>query len=106
MTKLEMTRLGMEFSKEYLREGKYYHRITETYKYRGEIKTRSYMDLTEEGKRVMRVLDTPMYVCPNCNRLVSFIDLEYWHGDDSEADLMNDEVICMCCYEDEMGEDL
>ena len=106
MTKIEMIRLGLEYHNEYLHEGKYYTRVVETYKYRGEIKTRSYMAETEEGRRVADILDEPMFVCPDCGELVSFHELEVWLGDDDEEDFLNDRVPCSCCYEEAMGEDL
>ena len=105
MTKIEMVKLGMEFDSEYLHEGKYYTRVTETYKYRGQVKERSFMEMTAEGRRVDGLLDEPMFVCPDCGKLVSFNDLEVWLGE-SEEDFLNDNVLCSLCYEDAMGDDL
>ena len=106
MTKLEMVRLGLDLYGSYLREGKYYTRVTETYKYRGEIKTRSFMEMTAEGRRVNDLLDVPMFTCPDCGQLVTFHELEVWLGDDDEDAFLNDRVACSYCYEEAMGEDL
>ena len=105
MTKMAMVKMGLEFYGEYLHEGKYYTQMTETYKYRGQVKTRSHMELTAEGRRVDGLLDEPMFICPDCGELVSFNDLEVWIGE-SEDDFLNDRVPCSCCYEDAMGDDL
>lgn len=105
MTKIEMVKMGMEFYDEYLHEGKYYTRVTETYKYRGQVKTRSFMEMTAEGRRVDSLLEEPMFICPDCGQLVSFNDLEVWLGE-SEEDFLDDHVLCSSCYEDAMGDDL
>ena len=106
MTKMEMIQLGLDFYREYLREGKFYTRVTESYKYRGEVKTRSSMVLTTEGRQIQELLREPMFTCPVCGQRVGFCDLEVWLGDGDLEAFLADEVPCSCCYEDGMGEDL
>lgn len=103
MTKREMVQMGMEFKRNYY--GKYMVEVEKEYKYRGEIKTRTTFEMTEEGKEISRLLNTPMFTCPVCGQTVSFNDLEVW-TDENEDDIVNDECVCSVCYEDEMGEDL
>ena len=105
MTKIEMVRFGMMVGAEYLHEGKYFTRVTKTYKYRGEIKTQSFMEETEEWWKARKILETPMFTCPCCGQLVGFTDLEHWLAE-SEEDFLDDKILCSLCYEDEMGEDL
>ena len=104
MTKREMVQMGIEFTNNYY--GKYHVEVVKQYKYRGEIKTRTELVMTEEGRKIMDTLSTPMFKCPCCGEMVSFNELESWLADDDEEAFMNDEVECACCYEDEMGEDL
>ncbi len=103
MTKREMVQMGMEFKRNYY--GKYHVEVEKTYKYRGEVKTCTELVLTEEGKKIMEELETPMFICPNCGEKVSFNELEIW-GEETEEELMNNKVVCSVCYEEEMGEDL
>lgn len=105
MTKIEMIRFGRKVDGEYLHEGKYFERVTETYKYRGEVKTRSYLKETEAWWTAQKTLEAPMFVCPCCGELVGYTALESWLGN-SELDFLNDKVPCSLCYEDSMGEDL
>ena len=103
MTKREMVEMGIEFTNNYY--GKYHVEVVKQYTYRGEIKTRTELVMTEEGEKIMDTLSTPMFKCPGCGEMVSFNELESWLADDEE-DFMNDKVECACCYEDAMGEDL
>jgi formylglycine-generating enzyme required for sulfatase activity len=103
MKKIEMIRMGMEFTANYYK--KYNLPVEVQYKYRGEIKTRTEYHWTEEAKRIHAMLEEPMFICPCCKEVVSFNDLESWLGD-SEEDFLNDKVSCSMCYEDYMGDDL
>ena len=87
MTKLEMARLGKEYRKNYFRSDS------------------EYFFKTEESKRIRVLLDTPMFTCPCCGKLVSFNSLEQWLVDTPE-EIANNECPCSICYEDEMGDDL
>lgn len=104
MTKLEMINMGIEFHANYYK--KYNLPVEKQYKYRGEIKTRTEFKMTEEGRKIMNLLYTPMFTCPCCGNKVGFAELESWLADDSIEEFMADEVPCSICYEDEMGEDL
>ena len=104
MTKIEIARIGKEFHDNYYT--KYHHRITKTYKYKGVIKTREIIELTEEGRAIMmgEALNAKVFTCPYCKQKVSFNDFEYW-GEDIK-DIVADKISCSICYEEEMGEDL
>ena len=102
MTKMEMAMLGTEFHANYY--NKYHEKVTETYKYCGEIRTRETIRMTAEGENMMRTLTAPMFTCPTCGRVVSFLDLEVW--DDTAEAVAADRVECSLCYEEYMGEDL
>ena len=96
--------LGKEFQKNYY--SKYHTHVTETYKYRGVVKTRETLKMTEEGEKILGVLDSEkLFRCPCCGEMKSFLDLEVWDEDAVES-IVADEVTCSICYEDEMGEDL
>ena len=104
MTKMEMAILGKEFHKNYY--SKYHTRVTETYKYRGQIKTRETLKMTEEGEKILGILGgEKLFRCPCCGEMQSFVDLEVWDEDTAES-IAADEVTCALCYEQEMGEDL
>ena len=103
MTKNELAMMGIEFKENYYT--KYNLPVEVQYKYRGEIRTRTEYRWTEEARRIHSLLDIPAFTCPCCGQLVSFNELEFWRGD-SLDDLLNDEIPCSECYEDEMGEDL
>ena len=103
MTKNELAMIGIDFHENYYT--KYHLPVEVQYKYRGEIRTRIEYHWTEEARRIRSLLNTPAFTCPCCERLVSFNDLEFWSGDSLES-LLNDEITCAECYEDEMGEDL
>ena len=104
MTKLEIAMIGKEFYDNYYT--KYHEKVFKTYKYKGKIKTRQEMKITEEGRAILmgEALNTEVFTCPCCGRKVTFHELEYW-GEDIE-ELVNDEITCSECYEEEMGEDL
>lgn len=104
MTKFEIATIGKEFHDNYYT--KYHRRVVQTYKYRGQQKTREVIELTEEGRAIMmgEALNAEVFTCPCCGQKVSFNDLEYW-GEDAEA-VAADEITCSLCYEEEMGEDL
>jgi len=104
MTKMEMAILGKEYQKNYY--SKYHIRVTETYKYRGQTKTREIIRMTEEGLKIQDILfGEELFRCPRCGEMKSFGDLEIWDEDTAEA-IANDEITCSLCYEEEMGEDL
>ena len=104
MTTIEIATIGKEFHDNYFT--KYHHYVVKTYKYRGEIKTRKVLEMTEEGQAIMmsEALNAKVFTCPDCGQKVSFNDLEYW-GEEIEKVVAN-KVSCSLCYEDEMGEDL
>lgn len=106
MKKIELIQLGLKLDANYLHEGEYFIRITETYKYRGEIKSRTYLKETEKWWHDREILDTPAFICPECRKRVSYNELESWLGDNCEKAFLNNLVVCSNCYEDEMGEDL
>ncbi len=102
-TKIEIARIGHNYSKNY------YKAFTEeyevTYKYRGEIRTRTEFRSTEKGKAIRNLLDNNLiFKCPCCGEMMAYTDLEYWLG--SAENAAADEVLCSECYEDGMGEDL
>lgn len=104
MTKMEMAILGKEFDKNYY--SKYHVRVTETYKYRGQIKTRNTYKFTEEGERILNLLDSEkLFRCPCCGEMKTYGELEIWDEDTVES-IVADKVTCALCYEEEMGEDL
>lgn len=104
MTKMEMAILGKEFDKNYY--SKYHVRVTETYKYRGQTKTRETFRMTEEGEKILDILDgEKLFRCPHCGQMKTFLQLEVWDEDTVES-LVADEVSCSHCYEEAMGEDL
>lgn len=104
MTTIEIATIGKDFHDNCY--SKYHHYVTKTYKYRGEIKTRKDLELTEEGRAILmgEALNAKVFICPCCERKVSFNNLEYW-GEEIEEVVAN-EIYCSECYEDEMGEDL
>ena len=104
MTKLEMVKMGLEFNKNYYK--KYMLRTEKQYKYRGVIKTRPEFKMTDEGRKISNMLNTPMFKCPCCGKTVGFNRLECWLAEGDINAFMNDEVECSMCYEDDMGEDL
>ena len=76
------------------------------YKYRGEMKRRSYDDLvyTDRYHELFDLLESDeaeIFKCPDCGRMVGLFDLERWCCDFEKGG-----YICSCCYEDAMGEDL
>ena len=104
MTKMEMAILGKEFDEHY--SSKYHIRVAETYKYRGQIKTRFTYKFTEEGERILKILEgEKLFRCPCCGELKNYGELEVWYEDTAES-IADDRVTCSMCYEDEMGEDL
>ena len=103
MTKMEMAILGREFKDNYY--SKYHQKVTVTYKYRGEVKTRTELKMTEEGLELLHLTHgEKLFTCPCCGRKKSFGDLEVW--DQTAEEIARDEVECSLCYEEEMGEDL
>ena len=107
MTKLELAKMGMEFSKNCYT--KYHAYRTKVYKYRGEYKERRELYMTAEGIAIMNILadeNNAVFVCPHCGQRCTFHALEFWTGEDTLEELMADQVICSECYEDEMGDDL
>lgn len=103
MTKLELVKKMVEFHENYY--SKYHETKVEYYKYRGEVKTRTTSVLTKEGEELLELsYKDKLFKCPCCGEMVAFGELEYW--DESVEDVMNDEITCSACYEDEMGEDL
>lgn len=105
MTINEIATIGMEFRNNYFE--KYHQYVTITYKYGGVIRTRKELQMTKEGEAIMmgEALNAKVFTCPSCGKKVSFNDLEIWDGD-SVTEIANNKVICSCCYEDTMGEDL
>lgn len=63
---------------------------------------------TEAWKKDSALTDSEehLFRCPRCGELVTFNELEFWAGDNTAEDVLNEDVWCGCCYEDEMGEDL
>ena len=103
MVKRTIAILGKEFEDNYY--SKFHTKVTETYKYRGEIKTRETLKMTEQGERIMKALeDAKIFKCPCCGEKKSFLDLETW--EDDIEDIINDKVICSSCYEDAMEDNL
>lgn len=106
LTKLEIAKIGIDFDQHYY-DKKYWYNEIVTYKYKGKIKTRVEYHTTQEHKDIAKLLDEyAVFQCPCCKRMVTFGDLRYLTNDDTLDTLMNDEVICQLCYEDEMGDDL
>lgn len=104
MTKMEMAILGKDFQKNYYSQ--YHTHVTETYKYRGVVKTRERSVMTDEGKAILETLSgEKLFRCPCCGEMKSYLDLEVWDEDTVEA-IVNDKITCSLCYEEEMGEDL
>ena len=46
-----------------------------------------------------------VFACPKCGEKKAFIDLEVWINDTVE-NIVNGNVPCSACYENEMGDDL
>ena len=107
MRKKEIIALGQEYDELYSKgENKFFQKVTTTYKYRKEIRERTTIEHTEEGKRVFEILRSEkVFTCPCCQELCAWNDLESWLADGVE-DFENDEVECCLCYENEMGDDL
>lgn len=106
MTKLEIAMMGMEFNKNYYT--KYHAKRIKVYKYRGEYRERVESYMTDEGKKILALLNdesNAVFTCPHCGQACTFAALEYWDSDTLD-DLMTDRVTCSICYEDEMGDDL
>lgn len=104
MNTIEIAVIGKELHDNYYT--KYHKEVIKTYKYRGEIKTRKEIELTDEGRALQmgELLNRKAFFCPCCKRLVSFNELEYW-GEDIE-DIITNKITCSECYEEAMGEDL
>ena len=76
------------------------------YKYKGEMKRRSYDDIihTDRYYELMTLLssdEAKVFQCAECGEMCDWFQLESWCCD-FEAGY----YICGCCYEDAMGEDL
>ena len=76
------------------------------YKYKGEMKRRSYDDVVYSDRyyELMALLcsdEAKVFKCVECGEMCSWFDLESWC-----CDFENGYYICGCCYEDGMGEDL
>lgn len=104
MTKLEIAKMAIDYKNGYYTR---YSVLKDVhYKYRGKLKTRQVMELTEEGKRIRDTLDEyPVFQCPGCGKMCTAHELELWTGDSVE-NLLKDWVCCSICYEDAMGDDL
>ena len=103
MTKLEMAILGKEFDEHYY--SKYHVKVTETYKYRGEVRTRTSLKMTDEGEAIIKILEEEkLFTCPICGKKKSYGELEVW--DETAEEVAQNQVECALCYEDAMGEDL
>jgi hypothetical protein len=81
-------------------------RVPHYYKYRGEMKRRSYDDVihTDRYNELFDLLasdEAKVFKCEECGEMCDWFDLESWCCD-FEAGY----YICGCCYEDAMGEDL
>lgn len=81
-------------------------RIPHYYKYRGEMKRRSYDDriYTDRYHELMELIgsdEAKVFQCADCGEMCDWFDLESWCCDFEKGD-----YICSCCYEDAMGEDL
>ena len=107
MTKTEIVRLGMKFDKlRWEKENEFNTCVVETYKYRGEQRTRKVHKFTEEGRKAFEILTTEkVFICPECKELQTWNELESWLVE-TEEEYVNDLCPCGCCYEDSMGEDL
>lgn len=104
MTKMEMAMLGKEFDENYY--SKYHVEVLETYKYRGEIKTRKTFKFTDEGEKILDILyGEKLFRCPRCGEMKSYGELEIW-DEDTVEDIVADQFPCCSCYEHDMGEDL
>ena len=103
MKKTEIIAMGIDFHQNLYT--KYYTRYTVTYKYGGKIRTRQESEITEEGLKIRKILNSErVFKCPCCGRKVTFNELESWLG--TARQLARNEVPCSSCYEDGMGEDL
>ena len=104
MTKREFVEKMIDFDENYYT--KYLQERIVTYKYAGQTRTRSEFELTDTGKELFDLANNSpfRFICPCCKKSVSFGDLEYW--DESVDAVLNNEVTCSVCYEEEMGEDL
>lgn len=77
------------------------------YKYKGEMRRRSYDEIvdTPRYEKLLHFLYEDekgrIFKCEDCGKMCTYGDLESWI-----CDFKNDEYICSCCYEDAMGEDL
>lgn len=74
------------------------------YKYRGEMKRRSYDKTvyTERYEELFSLIgDAPVFKCKECGEMRTLWELEKWICDFEEGD-----YTCGMCYEDYMGEDL
>ena len=81
-------------------------RVPHYYKYRGEMKRRSYDDVihTDRYNELFALLgsdEAKVFKCEECGEMCGWFDLESWCCDFEEG-----YYICGCCYEDAMGEDL
>lgn len=102
-TKVEI----LELVKELKEEEKKTMRVPHYYVRNGEVRERQYPDYvhTERYEELFGesspLRTEKVFKCEDCGSMVSFFELESWCCDFEE-----DEYICSCCYEDEMGEDL
>lgn len=104
MKKIELAKLGYQYHTSYL-AAPFYEKVEVSYKYRGQLRTRTEYQMTEEGLRVRSLLASErVFRCPCCGRLCALIEMELWLG--SARELAADKVPCSACYEDGMGEDL
>ena len=103
ITKEAIARVGIDFDENYYE--KYRLEKEVHYKYRGQDKVRIEFYDTEECKAIRNLLGIKAFTCPVCKRMVCYGGLAYWRHDDFDA-LVNDEIECSMCYEDEMGDDL
>lgn len=81
-------------------------RVPHYYKYKGEMKRRSYDDLVYSDRyyELMALLgsdEAKVFKCAECGEMCDWFDLETWC-----CDFDNGDYTCACCYEDAMGEDL
>lgn len=105
MTKKQVYELVKEFKAE--KEKTIY--TPHYYKYKGEIRRRSYDDATETARylEILRMFydekgPTAIFKCSKCGETKCYGRMEIW--DDKE--ILGKDFTCSLCYEEMMGEDL
>lgn len=94
----------LEWYAEYQEEKKKTTHEPVFYKYRGEMRRRSYdKDVYTERYKELDALirSARVFKCKHCGKMLSLWELEKW-----VCDFDKDDYTCGMCYEDHMGEDL